>query len=120
MAKKKNLLVDCFTKKVKVIKQDLRDEYSVDVVAASIMECLQSKVGPALFDMLNSVLLGFCDDMQQEMAENLLDFVNDNILHRTGCYSVDVTLAQCYMWIGMEQGIVKEKVVEEWLNAYKY
>ena len=57
MAKKKDLLVDCFTKKVKVIEQDLRDEYSVDVVAASVMECLQSKVGPALFDLLNSVLL---------------------------------------------------------------
>ena len=39
MTKKKDLLVDCFTKKVKVIEQDLRDEYSVDVVAASVMEC---------------------------------------------------------------------------------
>ena len=108
------------TKGVHMIHQNLLKNYPLDPIAEKVLEGLEGKVCPSLQGYLMIILRGFDENMQLEMADNLLDFVNDNILHRTGCYSVDVTLAQCYMWIGMEQGIVKEKVVEEWLNAYKY
>ena len=89
----------------KVIEQDLRSEYPVEGVAASVMECLEDKVSPGLLELLNEVLLGFSDDMQLEMADDLLDFAYGHVMHTTGCLSADAILKSCYEWIAEELGI---------------
>ena len=43
--------------------------------------------------------------VQLEMVENMLSFICANVLHTTGCYSVDTALEMCYKWIGDEKGI---------------
>jgi hypothetical protein len=41
--------------------------------------------------------------MQVEMADNLLDFVNEGTLKYTGCTSADMILDACYKWIEEEK-----------------
>ena len=89
----------------KVIEQDLRSEYPVDGVANDVLECLEDKVSPGLLELLKEVLLGFSDEMQLEIADNLLDFACGHVIHTTGCPSADCVLMACYMWIAEEQGI---------------
>ncbi len=90
---------------LKVIEQDLSCEQSVDSVAKSVMECLEDRVSPELLDVLNAMLLGFSNDMQLEMADDLLDFVCSHVIHTTGCLSADAVLTSCYRTIAEEQGI---------------
>lgn len=109
MKKFKNKKVS-LEKNIKVIEQDLRDEYSVDGVSMTIMNCLKGKVSPDLLELLMQMLLGFNEDMQLEMADNLLDFAYGHVVHTTGCLSADAVLKSCYSWIAAEKGfILKEK-----------
>ena len=86
-----------------VIEQDLSYVQPVDGVATSVIECLEDKVSPELFDLLKEVLLGFSDDMQLEIADDLLDFVCRHVIHTTGCVSADAVLAWCYQCIAEEK-----------------
>ena len=88
-----------------VIEQDLSCEQSVDSVAKSVMECLEDRVSPELLYILNAMLLGFSNDMQLEIADDLLDFTCGHVIHTTGCMSADGVLESCYQWIAAEQGI---------------
>ena len=92
-------------KTIKVIEQDLRDGYSIDGTSKIIMDCLEDKVSPDLLELLKQMLLGFNDDMQLEIADNLLDFANGHVVHTTGCPSADAVLEACYMWIAEDQSI---------------
>ena len=58
-----------------------------------------------LSEKLTEMLLGFNEDVQLEMVENMLSFICAKVLHTTGCYSVDTALELCYKWIGEERGI---------------
>ena len=91
-------------KSLRVFEQDLTYQFSVDGIAQYVMECLEDKVSPALLDTLNAMLLGFNDDMQLEIADNLLDFAHGHVVHTTGCWSADAVLKSCYEWIAEEQG----------------
>ena len=91
-------------KSLRVFEQDLTYQFSVDGIAQDVMECLEDKVSPALLDTLNAMLLGFNDDMQLEIADNLLDFAHGHVVHTTGCWSADAVLKSCYEWIAEEQG----------------
>jgi len=91
---------------LEVIEQDLRQEQKVDGTAMSVMENLEDKVSAELFGMLKTVLLGFSEPMQLEIADDLLDFVCHQVIHTTGCISVDVALGSCYKWIAEEKGIM--------------
>lgn len=86
-----------------VIEQNLSYAQPVDGVATSVIECLEDKVSPELFDLLKEVLLGFSDDMQLEIADNLLDFVSRRVIHTTGCISADAVLFWCYECIAQEK-----------------
>ena len=68
------------------------------------MECVEDKVSPKLLDVLNAMLLGFNDDMQLEIADDLLDFAYGQVVHTTGCPSADAVLNACYTWIAEEKG----------------
>ena len=91
-------------KTIKVIEQDLTYQFGVEGVALDVMECLEDKVSPALLDTLNAMLLGFNDDMQLEIADDLLDFAYGQMAHTTGCPSADAVLNACYTWIAEEKG----------------
>lgn len=104
MAKRK-IKIESIETSIKVIEQDLRDGYSIDGTSKIIMDCLEDKVSPELLELLKQMLLGFNDDMQLEIADNLLDFTNGHVVHTTGCPSADAVLEACYMWIAEDQGI---------------
>ena len=91
-------------KTLKVYEQDLTYQFSVDGTAQYVMECLEDKVSPELLDVLNAMLLGFNDDMQLEIADDLLDFAYGQVVHTTGCPSADAVLNACYTWIAEEKG----------------
>ena len=91
-------------KTLKVYEQDLTYQFSVDGTAQYVMECLEDKVSPELLDILNAMLLGFSDDMQLEIADDLLDFAYGQVVHTTGCPSADAVLNACYTWIAEEKG----------------
>ena len=74
-------------KTLKVYEQDLTYQFGVDGTAQYVMECLEDKVSPKLLDVLNAMLLGFNDDMQLEIADDLLDFAYGQVVHTTGCPS---------------------------------
>lgn len=93
-------------------EQDLRGVQPTDSVAESVMECLEDKVSPELLDLLNEMLLGFNEDMQLEIADDLLDFAHEHVIHKTGCLSVDSVLGACYCWIAEEHGIDQEEVMK--------
>ena len=91
-------------KTLKVYEQDLTYQFGVDSTAQYVMECLEDKVSPELLDILNAMLLGFNDDMQLEIADDLLDFAYGQVVHTTGCPSADAVLNACYTWIAEEKG----------------
>ena len=102
MAKVKTVSLE---KSLRVFEQDLTYQFSVDGIAQDVMECLEDKVSPALLDTLNAMLLGFNDDMQLEIADDLLDFAYGQMVHTTGCPSADAVLNACYTWIAEEKGV---------------
>ena len=89
---------------IKVYEQDVTYQFGVDGTAQYVMECLEDKVSPKLLDVLNAMLLGFNDDMQLEIADDLLDFAYGQVVHTTGCPSADAVLNACYTWIAEEKG----------------
>ncbi len=119
MKKKRLALSDCLTEDVKVIEQDLSYEHSIESVAMSILENLEDKVSPELFDMLKDMLLGFNDAMQLEIADDLLDFAHGHVIHTTGCPSADYVLDMCYAYIAAEHGILDGEAIQNMLNHYK-
>ena len=117
-SKKKNSKKRHQELELEVIEQDLRHEQKVDGTAMTVMECLEDKVSAELFAMLKTVLLGFSEPMQLEIADDLLDFACQQVIHTTGCISVDVALGSCYKWIAEEKGIVisYDKIIMSYAN----
>ena len=111
MKKRKNNKTASLEKKFKVIEQDLTYQFGIDSTAQFIMDGLEDRVSPELLELLNSMLLGFSDDMQLEIADGLLDFVCMHLIHTTGCLSADAVLEACYKWIADEHGIDLPKVI---------
>ena len=89
----------------KLYEQDLTYQFGIDSTAQFVMDGLEDRVSPELLELLNSMLLGFNDDMQLEIADDLLDFVCMHVIHTTGCLSADAVLESCYKWIADEKGI---------------
>ncbi len=85
--------------------QDLMPDYGLKPEVEEIMDRVAPEVSPLLRDMLEEQLLGFHEDMQIEMAENLEKFVCLHEAHFTGSPDVDYVLTQCYGWIAAEHGV---------------
>lgn len=113
----KNFQGSDFTSTVKVIEQDLSNEYGIDSTAFSVLECLSDKVSPDLWNLLYQLLLPFSEEMQLEMADDLLDFTCDNVIHTTGCLSADAALKTCYVWIAEEKGISLKDIMRVIFNT---
>ena len=95
---------------VEYIEEDLKDNCGVNSVACEVMDCLEDKVSSELWNLILNLMLGFNDEMQLEIADDLLDFVCDQKVHTTGCMSVDAVLKTCYKWIAEEQGFDREEI----------
>ena len=85
--------------------QDLQPDYGLNPEVEEIMERVAPEVSPLLRDMLEEQLLGFHEDIQIEMAEDLENFANLHEAHYTGSADVDYVLTQCYAWIAAEHGV---------------
>ena len=93
-----------------VIDVDISGEQQIDTTALEIMESLKDCVSKDLFELLKAMLLGFNGDIQLEIADDLLDFAMRQVIHSTGCCSVDVVLEACYRWIAVEQGLINRSL----------
>lgn len=105
--KVKYSLSDCLTAEFVLIDVDLSTEQRIDSVANEIMDCLKDKVSNELYELLMAMLRGFNEEIQLEMADDMLDFTMRQVIHTTGCCSVDAVLETCYSWIAEEQGILR-------------
>ena len=85
--------------------QDLQPDYGLNPEVEEIMDRVAPEVSPLLRDMLEEQLLGFHEDIQIEMAEDLENFANLHEAHYTGSADVDYVLTQCYAWIAAEHGV---------------
>ena len=107
MMKKRRMFVEIVAQDVRVKNQDLRGEYPMNYLAEKELSTLQTKVSPEIYGMLVQQLMAFHPDMQLEMAEDMVIFAFENVVHTTGCQSVDMSLDACYMWIANDMGIIK-------------
>ena len=89
---------------VKVIEQNLRSEQEIGDEVESLVRLLGSKVSAELQVIIMEMMLGFSKEMQQEIADDLLDFAYENVVQTTGCWLADAVLKSCYEWIAEEQG----------------
>ena len=85
--------------------QDMMPDYGLKPEVEEIMDRVATEVSPLLNEMLIEQLLGFHEDMQLEMAEDLEEFACMHETHFTGCADVDYVLTQCYGWIAAEHGV---------------
>ncbi len=97
------------TRGVRLIHQDLLTEHPLDPVAERILDCMRGRISPALQGHFMQLLRSFDEDMQIEMADDLLDFSSDHIAHTTGVISADVILDLGYKMIAYEHNILKKK-----------
>ena len=95
---------------VKYYEMNLSSEYGVDSIALDVLECLEDKVSDELWNFLYKIMLGFNDEMQLEIADDLLDFVCDKMIHTNGCFSADAALITCYKLIAEEKGYKEEEI----------
>ena len=98
-------IIGYFTVPIKVIEGEMSCDQDIDSYALNVKDLLDQQVSQELSEKLTEMLLGFNEDVQLEMVENMLSFICANVLHTTGCYSVDTALEMCYKWIGDEKGI---------------
>ena len=87
-----------------MIEQNLRSEQEIGDEVESLVRLLGSKVSAELQVIIMEMILGFSKEMQQEIADDLLDFAYENVVQTTGCWSADKVLKTCYEWIAEEQG----------------
>ena len=97
------------TRGVRMIHQDLLTEHPLDPVAERILDCMRGRISPALQGHFMQLLRSFDEEMQVEMADDLLDFSSDHIAHTTGVISADVILDLGYKMIAFEHNILKKK-----------
>ena len=88
----------------KIFKRDMRAEYPIFCVAESVLENMEERVSQELYDDMKDYLLGFTDDMQLEIADNLLDAVCHGWEHYVGIRHIDLRLKNFYQLIDKEVG----------------
>ena len=86
----------------KIFKRDLRPECHIDGTAKSVMECIEGRVSEELYQDMMNYLLGYTDDMQLEIADNLLDAVCYGWRHYIGIPHIDMIMHGFYLLIEEE------------------
>lgn len=86
----------------KVIVRDMRHECQIDGIARIVMEIVEEHVCPKLFEDMMDYLLGFNDDMQLVIADNLLDAVCYGWERYIGIRHIDAKMKSFYLLIEEE------------------
>jgi hypothetical protein len=68
--------------------------YDVDGTAAKVMRYVKHRISSGLYEYLLQILLPYSSRVQQDMAENIVDYVNDVPVQDIGYQSADEALAQ--------------------------
>ena len=76
--------------------------YDVDGTAAKVMRYVKHRISKELYEYLLQILVPYTSRVQLDMAENILDFVNDMPVQDIGCQSADEVLEYCYRLIAEE------------------
>lgn len=76
--------------------------YDVDGIAAKVMRYVKHRISSGLYEYLLQILLPYSSRVQQDMAENIVDYVNDVPVQDIGYQSADEALAYCYRLIDEE------------------
>ena len=76
--------------------------YDVDSTAAKVMRHVRHRISVDLYEFLLQILMPYTSRVQQDMAENILDYVNDVPVQDIGYQSADEALAYCYRLIDEE------------------
>ena len=111
--KRRMLYVENYAEIEKVVARDMSGDFGIDRKAEGFMAQVEDEVSEELMDLLRWQLLGFCKEMQREMAEDILFFALGHVVHTTGCPSADYVLDCCYTLIAVEHGIKKEQIEED-------
>ena len=89
-------------RKKKIITRDMRAQYPIDGIAKSVFENIEGRVSDKLYQDMMDYLLGFNDDMQLEIADNLLDAVCHGWQHYIGIPHIDTKMKGFYFLIEEE------------------
>ena len=76
--------------------------YDVDSTAARVMRYVKHRISRELYEYLLQNLAPYTSRVQLDMAENILDFVNDIPVQNIGYQSADEVLEYCYRLIAEE------------------
>ena len=76
--------------------------YDVDSTAARVMRYVKHRISKELYEYLLQILVPYTSRVQLDMAENILDFVNDIPVQNIGYQSADEVLEYCYRLIAEE------------------
>lgn len=76
--------------------------YDVDSRAARVMRYVKHRISRELYEYLLQILVPYTSRVQLDMAENILDFVNDIPVQDIGYQSADEVLEYCYRLIAEE------------------
>ena len=86
----------------KVFNRNMRPECHIDGTAKSVMECIEGRVSDELYQDMMDYLLGYTDDMQLVIADNLLDAVCYGWQHYIGIPHIDMIMFGFYLLIEEE------------------
>ena len=86
----------------KIFMRDMKAECTIDGTARFVMECIEGRVSDKLYQDMMDYLLGFNDDMQLEIADNLLDAVCHGWQHYIGIPHIDTKMKSFYFLIEEE------------------
>ena len=75
---------------------DLKDQNPIDSVARTVLENVESRITYDLYKDIIESLRGFTDDIQLEIADDVLDYVCHKWVHKTNLKSVDTLLFGMY------------------------
>ena len=76
--------------------------YDVDSTAARVMRYVKHRISRELYEYLLQILVPYTSRVQLDMAENILDYVNDIPVQDIGYQSADEVLEYCYRLIAEE------------------
>ena len=113
---KRKFLVRQLANEVRISNQDLRKNFKVNPSALKELGTIEKMVSPELFYTLAQMLQGFHDDMQLEMAEDLVVFAREQVAHTTKCFGADYVLDVCYGFIASELGLLNRSVIYNLYN----
>ena len=85
-----------------IYRRDMKVQCHIDCTARTVMEIVEEHVSPKLFEDMMDYLLGFNDDMQLVIADNLLDSVCYGWERYIGIRHIDTTMKSFYFLIEEE------------------